>query len=320
MTAYVTRRILSLVPTWLGISLFAFTLATLSPGDPAELILNRQLEEPPTEQQLEAFRERNGLNDPLPVQYISWVGRFATGDLGTSFRSGQPVLQELGSRFPATLQIALPAAALAIVLAVILGVVSALVRNSVADHFARVVALVGDSIPSFVLAYILIIVFAVQLGLLPVSGRGDGELAHYVLPVLTLALATMAALMRLTRSSMLDVMGEDYVRTARAMGLRWPTIIFRHALKNAMIPVVTVAAFVLAGFMTGTAVVEIVFGWPGIGKFVVDSIFDRDYAIIQGFVVFSGTLFILLNLVVDLLYVQLDPRVRFTSAGAGHGR
>lgn len=319
MTTYVVRRLLSLVPTWLGISLFAFLLASLSPGDPAELILNQQLDEPPTERQLEEFRERTGLNDPIPVQYANWVGRLVTGDLGTSFRSGNPVLTELGDRFPATLQIALPAFVLAVTLSVVLGIIAALNRNSLPDHLSRFAALFGESMPSFVLAYLLIIVFAVTLGLVPVSGRGRGELIYYVLPVTTLALATMASLMRLTRSSMLEVLGEDYIRTARAMGLRWRTIVCRHALKNALIPVVTVGALIFAGFVTGTVIIEIVFSWPGVGKFVVDSIFDRDYAVIQGFVVFTGTLFIVLNLVVDLLYIQLDPRVRLT-AGGGRGR
>ncbi len=291
-------------------------LATLSPGDPAELILNAQLDEPPTERQLAEFRERTGLDDPIPVQYANWVGRLLTGDLGDSFRTGDPVLTELGSRFPATLQIALPAFVVAVTLAVVLGIVAALNRNAVADHLSRFGALVGESVPAFVLAYALMIVVAIKLGLTPVSGRGRGELIYYVLPVTTLALGTMASVMRLTRSSMLEALGEDYIRTARAMGLRWRTIVFRHALKNALIPVVTVGALIFAGFITGVVIIEIVFGWPGVGKFVVDSIFNRDYAVIQGFVVFTGTLFIVLNLVVDLLYVQLDPRVRLTTGGS----
>lgn len=313
MTSYVLRRLLSLVPTWLGISLVAFVLATLAPGDPAELILNSRLEQPPTAQQLEQFREANGLNDAWPVQFGNWVLGLLQGDLGTSFRTGEPVLSEIGSRFPSTLQITVPAFALAVVLAVLIGVLSALRRNSLADHASRVAALLSDSVPSFVLAYLLIIVLSVKLGLLPVAGTGGVE--HVVLPVLTLALATTASLMRLTRSSLLEVLGEDYVRTARAMGLRWRTIVFRHALKNALIPVVTVAALVFAGFVTGTVIVETIFAWPGVGKFVVDSIFARDYAVIQGFVVFTGTVFVVINLLVDLLYVRLDPRVRLRMAG-----
>lgn len=318
MTGYVLRRLLALVPTWLGISFIAYVLAVLAPGDPAELILNARLDQPPTEQQLVQFREANGLDDPFLVQYGSFVAGLLRGDFGTSFRSGEPVLDELTARFPSTLQITVPAFALALLLAVLIGVLSALRRNSVADHTSRVAALVSDSVPSFVLAYLLIIVFSVQLGLLPVAGKGGWD--HLVLPVLTLALATMASLMRLTRSSFLEVLGEDYVRTARAMGLRWRTIVFRNALKNALIPVLTVAALLFAGFVTGTAIVETVFAWPGVGKFVVDSIFARDYAVIQGFVVFAGTVFVLVNLVVDLLYVRLDPRVRLSTAGGRRGR
>lgn len=318
MIAYALRRGLSLLPVWLGISFVAFLLSNLSPGDPAELILNRQQDEPPTPSQLEEFREANGLNDPFFVQYATFVAGLFRGELGTSFRTGTPVLDELASRIPATLQITIPAVLLAVLLAVLIGVLSALRRNSWADHGSRVAALLSDSVPSFVLAYLLIIVFAVQAGLLPVAGRGGWE--HLVLPVLTLTLATTASMMRLTRSSMLEVLGEDYMRTARAMGLPWRSVVFQHALRNALIPVVTVAGLVLAGFVTGTVIVETVFAWPGVGTFVVDSIFDRDYPVIQGFVVFTGTVFIVINLCVDLLYVRLDPRVRLTTGRANHGR
>ncbi|MBW3556724.1 MAG: ABC transporter permease [Actinobacteria bacterium] len=318
MTAYALRRLLALVPTWLGISLFAFALSTLSPGDPAELILGRQLDDPPTPQQIEAFREEVGLDDPFIVQYGRFVAGAARGDLGTSFRSGEPVFAELASRFPATLAIAVPAFVVAFALALLVGVISAVRRNSLIDHASRIAALLGDSVPSFVLAYMLIIVFAVNLGMLPVAGRGGPE--HFVLPVLTLALATTATLMRLTRSSLLEVLGEDYVRTARAMGLKERTVVLRFALKNALVAVVTVAGLLFAGFVTGTVIVETVFAWPGIGRFVVDSIFDRDYAVIRGFVVFTGTVFVLVNLAVDLLYVRLDPRVRLMSERSTGGR
>jgi peptide/nickel transport system permease protein len=317
VTGFVIRRILALVPTWLGISFFAFALSTMSPGDPAELILGRQLDEPPTPAQIEEFRERTGLDDPFLVQYGRWVLDTATGDLGTSFRSGDPVFSEFASRFPATLQIAVPAFVLAMAMALGVGVLSALRRNSVADHASRVAALMGDSVPSFVLAYLLIIVFSVKWGLLPVAGRGGWE--HHVLPALTLALATTAGLMRLTRSSLLDVLGEGYIRTARAMGVPERTVIARHALKNALIPVMTVAGLLFAGFVTGTVIVETVFAWPGVGNFVVDAIFARDYPVIRGFVVFTGTVFVLVNLLVDILYVQLDPRIRLGREGGRRG-
>ncbi len=311
---FLARRIASLVPVWLGITFVAFALANLAPGDPAELILGRELEQPPTPEQLEAFREEHGLNDPFLVQYARWTAGAATGDLGTSFRSGKPVLEELTSRLPATLQIAVPAFLVSTGLALVVGIVSAIRRNSFADHASRVTALVGDSVPSFVLAYLLIIVFSVTLGILPVAGRGTWQ--HFVLPSLTLGLATTASIMRLTRSSLLDVLGEDYVRTAQAMGLPRRTVIVRHALRNALIPVITVAALVFGGFATGTVIVEYVFGWPGVGRFAVDSIFDRDYPVIQGFVVFAGTVFVIVNLVVDLLYLRLDPRVRLAGRRA----
>ncbi len=311
MTSYLARRLASLVPVWLGITFLAFALATLAPSDPAELILGAQFEEPPTPEQLEEFRERNGLNDPFLVQYARWTAGALTGDLGTSFRSGDGVFGELATRLPATLQIALPAFVVSMGLAITVGVLSAVRRNSVTDHASRVTALVGDSIPSFVLAYMLIIVFSIWLGLLPVAGRGGPE--HLVLPSLTLGLATTASMMRLTRSSLLEVLGEDYVRTARAMGLPARTVVLRYALRNALIPVITVAALIFGGFVTGTVIIEFVFGWPGVGKYVVDSIFNQDYPVIQGFVVFAGTLFVVINLLVDLLYVRLDPRVRLGS-------
>lgn len=317
MIPYVLRRILALVPTWLGISLLAFTLASFSPGDPAQLILSRQQSEPVTAEQLQAFRERNGLDDPFVVQYVRWVANALVGDLGTSYRTGAPVLGELASRVPGTLQITLPAFVFTVAFAVTVGVLSALRHNTIADHSSRVVALVADSVPSFVVAYVLILLFSVGLGVLPVSGRGGWE--HMVLPVLTLTFAASASLMRLTRSSLLDVLGEDYIRTAVAMGLRQRTVILDHALRNAIIPLVTVAGLLFAGFTTGVVIVETVFGWPGVGKFVVDSIFDRDYPVIQGFVVFTGTVFVLINLLVDVIHLRLDPRVRLAATGSSGG-
>lgn len=247
------------------------------------------------------------------MQYGRWTLGAATGDLGTSFRTGQPVFAELVDRLPATLQLTVPSFLVSLAIALLVGVLSAVRRNSFADHASRLGALVGDSVPSFVLAYLLILVFSVGLEILPVAGRGTWQ--HLVLPSLTLGLATAAGLMRLTRSSLLEVLGEDYVRTAYAMGIPQRTVIFRYALKNALISVVTVAALIFAGFVTGTAIVEFVFGWPGLGRFIVDSIFDRDYPVIQGFVVFVGTVFVVINLLVDVLYVRLDPRVRLSGEG-----
>jgi peptide/nickel transport system permease protein len=318
LTRYLLRRIASLIPVWLGISFFAFALATIAPGDPAQLILERSLDEPPTPEQLEAFREKNGLNDPFLVQYLRWTGGALRGDLGTSFRSGQPVYDELVSRIPATLQIAIPGILIASTVAVTIGVLSALKRNSVIDHLSRVGALVGESLPSFVLAYLLIIVLAVHLKLLPVAGRGTPQ--HLILPALALGLTNVASLMRLTRSSMLEVLQDDFIRTGRAMGLARRTLIARYALKNAVIPILTLAALLFGIFITQSIIVETVFAWPGVGRYVVEAIFSRDYAVIRGFVVFTGTLFVLINLAVDVLYLGLDPRVRLGSVGGIGGR
>jgi len=308
VTSYVLRRLVALIPTWLGISLLAFLLAGLAPGDPAELILDGEGDAPPTPEQLEEFREANGLNDPAVVQYARFVFGLFQGDLGTSFRSSQPVLGELVDRAPATLVVTLPAFVLALGLALTIGVLSAVRRNSKVDHGSRLAALMSDSVPTFVLAYALIILLAVQAGLLPVAGRGTWQ--HLVLPVLTLALGTTAVMMRLTRSTMLEVLGEDYIRTARAMGFPQRSVVLRHALRNALLPVVTVAGIVLGGFVTGTVIVETIFAIPGIGTFVIDAIFARDYPVIQGFVVFTGTVFLLVGLGVDLLHAVLDPRIR----------
>lgn len=319
MTAYVLRRVGALIPVWLAISLFAFTLASLAPGEPAEVILRTQQDTEPTVQEVERMRERLGLNDPFVVQYGRWVADAATGDFGTSFRTGQPVLPTLWRAFGRTVRIALPAAVIAILVAIPTGVLAAVKRNTLADHGSRFAALVLASIPSFVLGYVLIIIFAVELGWLPVAGRGGWQ--HIVLPATTLGVASTASMMRLMRSSLLDVLGADHITTAHAMGLGERMIVGRYALKNAMIPVVTLAGLVFAFFFDGTVIIEIVFAWPGLGRLVVDSIFQRDYPMIQGFVVFAGTIFVLVNLAVDLLYVWLDPRVRLRQtqeAGGGH--
>lgn len=313
--AFVVRRLLVLIPTWLGLSLFAFTLSSMSPGDPAELILSRELNEPATPQQLDDFREKFGLNDPFFVQYGGFVVDSLRGDLGISFRSGQPVREEISARMGSTLEIALPAFALSVLVAVGFGVAAALRRNSLGDHASRAVALLFESMPTFALAYLLIIVLSIKLGWFPVAGKGGPEYA--VLPVLTLTLATMATTMRLTRSSLLDVLATPYIRTARAMGLRKRRVVLGLALRNALIPIVTVAGLILGGFVTGTVIVETVFAWPGIGKYVVDAVFARDYPVVTGFVIYTGTVFVLVNLAVDVLYTRLDPRVRFAGRSGG---
>jgi peptide/nickel transport system permease protein len=317
---YIGRRLFSLVPALLGVSLLAFGLANLAPGDPAQLILLRQTGEIPSEEAVGRLRRELGLDDPLPVRYLRWLSHTTRGELGTSYRTGGPVLQELAEGFPATLQLAAAALAIGVMIALPLGVLSAARRHSGLDHASRLAALLGASVPSFWLGYVLILLFAVRLGLLPVGGRGGWE--HLVLPALTLGIGGAASLMRLTRSSLLEELERDYVRTARAKGLPERVVIGRHALRNALNPIVTLTGLRLGGLLAGAVVVETVFAWPGIGKHVVDAIYDRDYPTIQGFVLFMGTVFVLLNLLVDLSYLWLDPRVRLAgrpggSAGAG---
>ena len=308
MRRYVLRRLAYLVPVWLGISLLAYTLANLAPGDPAYIILRRQTGEVPSDEAVQALRQQLGLNDPLPVRYARWVEHALTGDLGTSYRTGDPVLRSLADRFVATLQLGLAALLVGIGIALPLGIVSATQRNRPVDHASRVLSLLGASIPSFWLGYVLIIAFAVSLKVLPVAGYGD--VAHLVLPALTLGLGAAASLTRLTRANLLEVLDEDYVRTARAKGLtEWGTVL-GHAMRTALIPIVTIIGVRFGQLLAGAVIVETVFAWPGIGKLMVDSIYDRDYPTIQGFVLFMGTVFVLLNLIVDLSYVWLDPRIR----------
>jgi peptide/nickel transport system permease protein len=314
MIGYIARRVAYLIPTWLGITLLAFVLSTFAPGDPARNYFQRTRGRQPSPAELEVVRERFGLNDPPLARYLNWVSGAVRGDLGLSFSSGRPVADELVNRFPATLQLAVAATTVAVVVAIPIGVLAALRRNSLVDQITRGAAMLSASVPSFWLALLLIILFSVQLQLLPSSGRGG--LDHLILPALSLGLGEAAILARLTRSSMLEVLSEDYVRTARAKGIQERRVVVRHVLRNALAPVVTEIGLILGFLLAYSAIVEVIFVWPGIGRLAVDAIGQRDYNMIQGFVVFAGTVFLLINLVVDLLYLWLDPRVTLGRRGA----
>jgi peptide/nickel transport system permease protein len=305
---FVLRRLAYLLPVWIGISLVAFMLANLAPGDPARLALQRELGRQPTAEETAVVREQMGLNDAAPIRYLNWLGDALTGDLGTSYRTGQPVLDSLADRFPTTLQIAGFGLLLAIAIAIPLGILAAVYRQGPIDHFSRVIALLGASMPSYWVAYLLILLLSVRLGWLPVAGSQTWK--HAVMPALTLGIGGSASLMRLTRSEMLETLNQDYIRTARAKGLRSRPLMLGHALRNTMIPLSTVLGMRFAGMLGGAVIVETIFSWPGIGKLVVDAIFDRDYPMIQGFVIFMGTAFLLINLIVDLGYGVIDPRIR----------
>lgn len=308
MLRFIARRLLYLVPVWIGISLVAFLLTSLTPGDPARLALQRELGRQPTTEETVIAREQMGLDDPAPIRYLHWLGDALTGDLGTSYRTGNPVLQSLAERFPSTLQIAGIGLIMAIAIAIPLGVLAAVHRRSAIDHLSRVLALLGASMPSYWIAYLLILLFSVRLGMLPVAGSQTWQ--HAVMPATVLGIGGSASLMRLTRSETLETLNQDYVRTARAKGLRSRTLLLRHVLRNTMIPISTVLGMRFAGMLGGAVIVETIFAWPGIGKLMVDAIFDRDYPMIQGFVLFMGTVFLLINLIVDLGYGLIDPRIR----------
>ncbi|MBA3320550.1 MAG: ABC transporter permease [Pyrinomonadaceae bacterium] len=308
MKQFVLIRILSLFPLWIGISVLAFVLSNLAPGDPATVIAHRLSDAPPSEEQIASIRREYHLDDPMPVRYARWLGGAARGDLGRSYRTKEPVFNELAAHFPATLQLACVALVIALVIALPLGVLAAVRRGSWLDHGARVGALLGASLPSYWLGYLLILIFALGTGWLPVAGREGAGAA--VLPALTLGLGTAATLARLTRSSLLEVLGEDFIRTARAKGLSERAVVWRHALRGALIPVLTVTGIAFGHLLGGAVIVESIFAWPGIGNLLVNSIYDRDYPMIQGFVLFMGTVFTLLSLVADLSYLWIDPRIR----------
>jgi peptide/nickel transport system permease protein len=304
---YVARRVAYLIPTWLGITLLAFVVAQVAPGDPAAGYFERTHGRPPGAAELVRTRHQLGLDRPWPERYVDWVEHAVRGDLGTSYSSGLPVAQELTSRFPATLELASSATLLAVLLGVPMGVFAALRRNSLLDHLTRGASLVIASAPSFWLAYLLIILFAVKLRLLP--SFGSGGLSHLLLPAVALGLGEAGLVARLARSSLLEVLREEFVTTARAKGLPEHRVVVVHALRNALVAVVTQAGLIFSFLLAYSAIVEVIFVWPGIGRLAVDAINQRDYPVIEGFVVFAGTVFILVNLAVDLIYLRLDPRI-----------
>lgn len=312
---YVGRRVAYLIPTWLGITLLAFIVDQLAPGNPAIAYFERVHLRPPGAAELRRTEHQLGLDQPIVERYIHWLGHALQGDLGISYVSGLPVRQQLTSHFPATLELATTATLLALILGIPLGLLAALYRNRWPDHLTRGFSLVAASAPSFWIAYLLIILFSVKLRLLPSFGSGGVD--HLILPALTLGLGEAGVVARLARSSLLEVLREDYVTTARSKGLRESRVIINHALRNALVAVVTQAGLIFGFLMAYSAIVETIFVWPGIGQIAVQAITDRDYPMIQGFVVFAGTVFILVNLAVDLIYLRLDPRISLdASAGA----
>ena len=305
MAAYLVRRLaLAVFVVW-GVVTMVFVVMRLVPGDPANAFLGVDA----TQEEVEQLRERLGLDRSIPEQYVIFMRQAAGGDLGRSTYSGQPALEMIMERLPATIRLAAAALALALVTAFVLGVVAALRANSTLDQLISVVTVMGQSLPDFWIGLMLILVFAGILRLLPTFG--SDTLAHLVLPAVTLGLPLMGATTRLVRSGMLEILGQDYIRTARAKGLKPSVVVRRHALKNMLIPVVTVFGLRLGYLLGGSVIVETVFSWPGVGNTIIFAISSRDYAVVQAATLVVAISFVAINLVIDLIYVFLDPRIRF---------
>jgi len=312
MRVYILRRLLVAVPSLLIASLIVFTLPRLIPGDVVQLML----EEKAYGKDLEDLRAKLGLNRPLHVQYFEWMGSVVRGRLGESLWTRQPVLSELTRRLPITVTLGVFATVVSIAIGVPIGVLAATRQDGAMDFFARSAAILGLSVPGFVLAILVTLLPAIWWGWTPprfVAFTKDpaGHLLQFVLPALILGVAAAAAIMRLTRGMLLEVLRQDYVRTAAAKGLRGRVVVLKHALKNALIPVVTVLGLQVAGIAGGSVIIEWIFGIPGMGQFLVDAIVQRDYPVIQGINLIIVTLIVLTNLSVDLLYAVLDPRIRY---------
>lgn len=305
MSAYIRRRLLqSVVVVW-GVSVLVFFLLRLAPGDPATLLLA----ETATPEQIEEAREKWGLNKPIPVQYAVFLARALQGDLGDSLFFKQPALEVLLERMPATLQLSAAALLFSLSVAIPVGILSALKRDTVWDYLGTGLAMLGQAIPPYWLGIMLILIFSVSLRWFPTSGRGT--IWHVVLPAITLGSVLMALVTRLVRSGMLDVMNEDYVRTARAKGLTERTILIRHALRNILIPLVTVVGLQLGALFGGAVITESIFAWPGVGRLALQAINARDYPLVQASVLLISVVYVFLNLAVDILYVYLDPQIRY---------
>ncbi len=330
---YIIKRLLIVIPTLIGASIVVFLLIHIIPGDPVTVMLGERA----TEAARLALIEKMGLDQPMHIQFINWFTAAMKGDFGTSIRTNTAVLDEILTRLAATMELAIGSVFIAASAGILIGVTAARYRNTIIDQMAIGFSLLGVSIPIFWLGMMMIFLFAVVLGWLPVSGRLSlglsvnevtglylidailtrnlkffiDALRHLAMPVLALATVYLALFVRVTRSSMLEVLGEDYVRTARAKGLKMNIVVFKHALKNALIPVVTVIGLSVAQLLGGAVLTETVFSWPGIGRLLITSIGFRDYPMIQGIVLFVVLVFIVINLVVDLIYAYLDPRIRY---------
>lgn len=305
MVRYITYRLTLTLFVLIGVSIFVFLMVRLVPGDPAELLADQWA----TKEDIELLRKNWGLDKPIILQYLTFMNKLLHGNLGNSVASNIPVASEIAAKFPNTLKLAVTGTIIAIIIGSLAGVISAAKAYSIFDNISMIFALIGVSTPAFWLGLMLILLFAVKLDWLPATGAGT--IKHLILPSITLGLLTAGIIARQTRSSMLETLQQDYVATARAKGLKETIIIYKHALKNALIPVVTIVGLQFGHLLGGAVLVESVFSWPGMGRLLVDSIFTRDYPIIQGAVLIFAATFSLVNLGVDLLYGSIDPRIKY---------
>ena len=307
MTEYVIRRILLVIPVLFGVTLVTFLLMYVVPGDPVLSMVGERYDQ----ETLESLRAELHLDDPLAIQYLRYIGGVLRGDLGRSFITNRPVLESIAEKFPNTLRLAFSAMVVATLIGLVVGIISAVKPYSLWDRLSMTFALAGISVPVFWVGLILILVVAVQFKLLPPSGFGGGNIKYLILPAITLGTRSAAFIARMTRANMLEVIHEDYIRTARAKGLREFWVMNKHALRNVLIPIVTVLGMDFGSYLSGSVLTESIFGWPGLGRFTLQAILKRDFPVIQGAVLFMAVIFVTVNLAVDLLYSVLDPRIRY---------
>lgn len=304
MHKYIGRRLLLLIPVILGVTFLVFSIMHFTPGDAALTILGERA----PEAEVEALREEMGLNDPLIVQYVRYISKAVRGDFGRSYKTNRSVFDEVFARFPATLKLTSAAMFLAVLIGIPVGIISATKQYTLTDSITMILALIGVSMPVFWLGLMLILVFSVKLGVLPSSG--SATLKHLILPAFSLGVGSAAIITRMTRSSMLEVIRQDYIRTARSKGVSERKVINKHALKNALIPVVTVVGLQFGSLLGGAVLTETVFSWPGVGRLMVDSIKSKDTPMVLASVIFISVTFSFVNLLVDILYAYIDPRIK----------
>lgn len=316
MYAYITRRLLFAVFVVFGVLTLVFFALRLAPGDPINMLIPLEAGSLATEELATQLRQKYGLDQPLYVQYLKYLQHVVMLDFGNSIRTGLPIAQDLWRYYPATLELTVASLFIANLLGVTSGIFASIYRDSLIDNFSMTLALLGVSLPNFLLGLLLILFFSLHLGWLPPSGRAGGvsweALSYLIMPATTLGVAAAGIIARLVRSAMLDVLGEDYVRTARAKGLSEHLVISRHALRNALIPVVTVMGLEFGVLLSGAVIAETIFAWPGLGRYLIIGITGQDFPVVQGVVICIATTFVLVNLVVDLLYMALDPKVQYS--------